>query len=92
MPITVEVTQEDIDRGLASNSQSCPVALAFRRVLTYHINLIIVGPTFVELYHWKNGHQVIELDEITRRNISDFDHHRRIAPFTFIIDVPRYIL
>lgn len=94
MKIIVEVTKRDIDKGQVSNAMYCPVALALRRALPYahRINMIIVGPDYAELYHWRNGHRVIQLGRVAATAISEFDHHRPIEPFEFEIDVPREIL
>lgn len=40
----ISVTQEDIDNGIPSNPNSCPVALAFKRALPADITISVVGP------------------------------------------------
>lgn len=80
LPIRVEVTQRDIDKGYANSCKSCPVALALRRV--FHTAKVDVDSFFITI---KGHHHMVTTDVLSF--MSDFDRGLRVKPFTFFLEV-----
>lgn len=94
--LTIEVTQDDIDKGTAKNCGSCPIALAARRhpVLLSFMNQDpddrLVEVTFMQLNlidkalsRLCGGH----LPDPAWRFIADYDNGRTVAPFSFEVEL-----
>lgn len=86
MPIiTIDVTREDIDEGMTSSCNRCPIALAARRA----VGSDLIGVT--GSYLWVES-QAIRLPEAVREFIHGFDDGTTlrflIKPFSFDLDVP----
>ena len=89
MLYTIEVTQEDIDRGEIYACQNCPVALAFQRATGCH-NLY-VGQTHFYPDEPFSGSKKIRsrrLPESVIDKIDEFDDGEGMEPFSFPIDIP----
>lgn len=93
MKLTVNVTQECINKGLKESAQSCPIALAIQNALLLD-NVVIAGgtievsdeiefttlkPTFCDWIAKLPGSAVYFVDE--------FDRGEKVDPFTFEITV-----
>jgi len=78
--ITVQVTLQDIERGLAKNGTECPIALAVSRTTNLWCR---VGQCYLIVSHPE--HIVVEytLPDSAREFISRFDKHAPVEPFTF---------
>ena len=81
----IEVTQDLIDKGEAKDCSSCPVALAI---------LVATGAQAVEVYATggflatrRRGTEFVMPVE-ARQFIVDFDAGKRVAPFSFDLDLP----
>jgi hypothetical protein len=72
---TVDVTQEDIIRGIRANRCSCPIARAARRALGC---LVIVDHRGIFTSDYKYEHTVE-----TKRFVNDFDAGYSVEPFSF---------
>lgn len=79
----IEVTAEDIARGMRGKYEFCPVAIALRRI-----------PAFADaqVYFWGivlgNEGPVIDIPEIAQKFIGDYDNRRGSPqPFTFEIEL-----
>jgi hypothetical protein len=88
----VDVTAEDIAKGVRSQCSDCPVALALKRALGDGISPV-VGSDTVDLYFRASGMSYlrplhIPLPMGTARRIQKFDRGEGMAPFSFEIDVP----
>lgn len=85
MSVLVEVTQEDIDRGIAESCSLCPVALALyrrtrRRWHVWRSEVCLAGKG-----------QPVKSPESVRTFIQKFDDDRPVAPFSFWFPtVPHY--
>lgn len=73
----VEVTQEDIDKGVPYGVASCPVALALQRTIGARV---AVDPTAWSLFH---GMKDYPLPGDASVFIRDFDSGKPVAPFRF---------
>lgn len=81
MKYTVNVTQEDIDKGKKGSCSQCPVALAGIRSVG---KSFYVGPTmFAFRFNW-----IAELPKCVVDFIERFDSGQPVQPFTFDIEIP----
>ena len=103
MPVVlVEVKQEHIDNGIPRQCALCPVAIAFRDYLIADCT-IAVNSQVIKLFHgvfeWsatKGGGDrpalVIgfgaSLSQRLWEFMDDFDHGRRVKPWSFKFDIP----
>lgn len=82
-PIEVQVTQEDINRGVRGHTTRCPVALALQR---------IYPKAFVGTSYWKpdglGPHESFYLRESVQRFTNDFDSGKHVEPTTLVIEGP----
>lgn len=76
----IEVTQDDINRGIRSSYCECPIALALQRKLS--ISDIEVGDTSICVNKIKYRHTDETLDFI-----SEFDEGEYVEPFTFELEI-----
>lgn len=81
--ITVNVTSEDILRGIRNNCHFCPIALALKRKLKNQDAW--VGPTEFFLGH--SYDQYIDIPNICINFMSTFDEGKYVDPFSFTIEV-----
>ncbi len=77
MKVTINVTQEDIDKGKQGDSCKCPVALALRRI---HPGARVGSLTLFIADDW-----VESTPEVARKFISEFDNGRPVGPISFDI-------
>ena len=90
--MNIEVTQDDIDKGLRCNGTECPVALALQR---YVKDAALVTSAFVYFERkWQGSHpyfdtnKIAETPAVASRFILDFDQHKSVTPFSFNLDIP----
>jgi hypothetical protein len=84
--VTIEVTQEDIEKGQRKDGCNCPIAKAIKRaipgccvsVATRWVVLSINGEFCGDSF----------LPEKALKFIADFDNFNPISPFTFQLEVP----
>lgn len=79
MKLAVEVTKRDIARGERNCGVSCPIALAMKR---------IGYPCFVgrdEFSELRGDKFSVELPEVAKRFMEDFDSGNVVHPVTFTI-------
>jgi hypothetical protein len=88
----IEVTQEDIDKGVRGTTCLCPVALAIRRSLKVplacHMNksIRITKPEYPpEVYKARSPVSVLDF-------VHGFDNYLEVKPFTFELDIPEELL
>lgn len=94
MKLHVKVTQDDIDQGVAYDSESCPIARAIKR--DYEDCAVQVGPAYATIYSGPlRG--AYELTDAAAAFVYDFDYicggdpeegwqpepYRIFAPFEF---------
>ena len=82
MNVTINVTQDDIDKGRARNVLCCPVALALRRATGKGWT---VSAMSVSLYKTRSG---IRLPQVAVDFIAHFDDFPDGAKFSFGLDIP----
>lgn len=81
----IQVTQEDIDEGVAEQCLSCPVARAIKRALGYPVGVSSV------IFEPSTDRKICELPEGVVRWIMRFDEGRAVNPLNFYINVPQSI-
>jgi hypothetical protein len=88
--LTVNVTQEDIDAGVAKDCRRCPVAKALARALNSVVahasdnilaSLTLIGGRFY-------CDQIVPAPPVVADFVRRFDAGQPISPFTFPIDWP----
>lgn len=75
--LTINVTQEDIDKGIKESCFSCPVAKALRRVMSNSTYIRVGNPTVTV------GSCTTQLPIVASHFISKFDIDQPVSPFTF---------
>lgn len=79
--IEINVTQEDINKGIKSDCSKCPIALAANRVIPN--GALAVGGASITYWNEKEAISIL-LPEIALKFIRDFDSGRKVKPFSFI--------
>lgn len=96
MKIKVDVTQQDIDKGVQCSSARCPIAIAAKRVLGKEVSvgsmsLVIYTPIDDELEDGAKNAEVVQLPHEAQAFVRDFDHYEYqrtpISPVSFEIEV-----
>ena len=84
MKVTINVTAEDIDKGVPHSACKCAVFLATSRVLPSLASLGAFSFWFLR------GNDRISVRRAGRVNdlIDQLDSGQNVRPFTFILDVP----
>ena len=85
--VTVEVTAEDIAKGLRRNACGCPVALAAQRacpVFEGKLRVIRIGMTFGI---GTRGINDVILPDDAADFVRSFDDGRPVKPFTFTVEL-----
>jgi hypothetical protein len=81
--VAVEVTQDDIDNGVAGSHTKCPIALALRRLTGF--GGATVGYTSCGPYHER-----YYLPAYARKFIGAFDSDKPVKPFTLELTEPSH--
>lgn len=84
MKLHIEVTQDDIDRGIPRSNCRCPIALAVKRTTKWRA--FDVGSTY-----FYRKYKITILPESARQFIDRFDdrgNHIPVKPFSFDIEIP----
>ena len=82
--VTVEVTQEDIDKGKAYDCLKCPIALALQRA-TGGLS-VWVNPGTWRIRDYSMRWCKFSSEEAAF--IEDFDEGRLVEPFHFTVELP----
>ena len=80
--LTVQVTQDDIEAGIAGKSSKCPIALAFNRVFA-------IDDALVDNYSFESETMLgmyFNLPVACNRFISAFDMEESVKPFSFTLN------
>jgi hypothetical protein len=80
--ITVNVTQEDIEKGVQKDCGDCPLALALRRELA---TFVAVGNAARGWEAWENGN-IYELSQAAISFVKQFDAGLPVEPSTFRLE------
>lgn len=80
--MTITVTQDCINEGLAARCTLCPVALAIKKQTG--CGYVWVGGYSAYIDHGKS----IDLPLKARKFIKDFDYGKVRRPFSFELDIP----
>lgn len=81
--MTVHVTQEDINSGIRTNCDSCPIAIAMHRILGEPVEVV-----WHSAYIGSIGNcRTVSIPRVATTFIQDFDGHRPVSPFSFDIDL-----
>jgi hypothetical protein len=76
----IQVTQQDIDEGIAGKCYDCPIALAIARVL--HIRLRVFRTIVIYSFGY-----LIFLPNCVIQFIDQFDNNEPVQPFEFELDI-----
>lgn len=104
--ITIEVTQDDIDKGCTGSAMRCPVYLAMRRafplpqfpelsVWSYGVSFLgkHVRDSYVPNDSWLYDGVVAHSPEVKAWiELFDTEKPRKVKPFSFALDVPDDLL
>jgi hypothetical protein len=91
--ITIEVTQEDIDKGICSSATRCAIARAVRRITRRRYvyvtdNRIIVAPSRRAQYDESKANKVCRMGNPPKKVktfIQKFDQDKtKVKPFSFV--------
>ncbi len=90
MTIVVDVTAENIAKGVKDDCSRCPVALAIRRALSLNVNetsdYVTVNEDEIEIR--RDGRNLsIETPEVAEEFILNFDYGDPVEPFTFPLEL-----
>jgi hypothetical protein len=77
----IEVTENDIKRGVAWNVDKCPVARAMRRATR---NMAC----YASLSELKVGIKLVNTPTRCQRFMRNFDDGENVKPFSFVIRIP----
>jgi hypothetical protein len=78
--MTIEVTQDDIDRGRSQSFTECPIAIACRRATGM---TILISNEYAYIDAW---HEQSHLPQAARWFVAGFDNGCRVHPFSFELD------
>jgi hypothetical protein len=87
----VSVTKRDITKGEAGDPQSCPIALAIRRLVKKSVTADVQGDEGVE-FIYKGKFCVRKLPVKAKDFIFDFDDLEAVEPFSFNMNIPKELL
>lgn len=91
MKLIIQVTQEDIDKGIPGDECNCPIALALKRDPQIDPDTVCVDEGTVE-YFSQGGDKFRGFAYYDmRRFITRFDKRESVEPEDFIIDVSKEI-
>lgn len=76
--MTIEVTQDDIDSGIARQCRDCPIALAVERAANVPRRSVVASQ-----YEIKIGGQYFKVPKSALDFINAFDAEMSVKPFTF---------
>src|SRR5690348_452339 len=79
----IEVTQEDIDKGLKGNCSACPIALAVNRTIPGANST--VSDMFNHVYCPGVSRKNADTPDDAAWFISDFDDGKPVEPFSFTL-------
>lgn len=93
--IKIQVTQEDINKGISGNCTECPIALAVLRALP-HFQMVRVGHDMIHCWvfaedkekgrwHYNAGNRTYDIPREAQDFIRDYDRDRPVEPFEFEI-------
>jgi hypothetical protein len=83
MKIQIQVTQEDIDRGVRCTCENCPLALAMTRALAQDV-VVVIGEYFFISEADKDAKPLPRVAEMFR---SAFDAGFPVQPFEFELEL-----
>jgi hypothetical protein len=85
MKLLIQVTKDDIKRGVRKDCKCCPVALAIRRHLL--LANVIVGKHYATLFTQEGLEKIANFSEETMNRIADFDRRGEMIPFSFELEI-----
>lgn len=80
LPLTIHVTQEDINSGIPKKCSKCPVALAINRATG-----LAATVKFHPNYIGENEHDIFMTPDCVIAFINKFDAGNHVSPFSFTI-------
>lgn len=81
--ITITVTQDDIEKGEATNCHYCPIAIAAKRAFkAYSVSCAVR----LLIYTDETSYKKYKLPDEALNFIGDFDNGKGVEPFEFEID------
>jgi len=91
--VTVNVTKRDIEKGIIGKCESCPVALAFNRLLKKPYRTV-VGFITVRYESITGDGNVFgpDLPDNVSKFINSFDSSKNPTPLKFRMSIPKMVL
>lgn len=81
-PLTIHVTQEDIDRGIRRNCGECPIALAIKRAGAVSVD---AEHGVISLGDAEHNRFRFHTPSDASKFMADFDKCLPVTPFTFTL-------
>ena len=89
----IRVTQDDLDAGIAANSEACPVARAINRHLDPGMLAVVTGNDYGIMTSAGDAlHRGIHLPDEVAAMVRAIDHRKKVVPAKFDINVPEECL
>jgi hypothetical protein len=88
--VVIKVTEKDIQLGAPDSPEQCPIARAVRCACP-QFQFVYVGEDFLGVRQTPGDLQTcqqIDLPEIARRFIRDFDERKPVQPISFELSLP----
>lgn len=83
--MTINVTQEHIDRGTMEDCEHCPVALAINEAIPGTRSDVGGNQIYIGNYHCTS--REIQTPEVVRQFIARYDSDVLVKPFSFTIEL-----
>ena len=80
----IEVTQNDIDKGIQGECQLCPIARAIKR--SSNFKRVYVNTKYIEVLHYVTGVKTYELPKKAKTFVKRFDRQEPVKPFSFELE------
>jgi hypothetical protein len=84
--VTIEVTQEDIEKGERGECEKCALALAVSRVTKYRVEIGLYEAEFYDGPELCVGSSDLPIAAMVF--VERFDNGHPVSPFTFPLEVP----
>lgn len=85
MKTRIEVTQDDIEKGVAKNCSACPVARAITKKLRQGLVAGVSSVLLIDYYKFRLSIEAFLF-------VIDFDKGLPVQPFSFDLDLPAEFL
>lgn len=90
MQVTVEVTQDDIDKGAFRSCAKCPIARATKRLVKRTCKLDVRSRVMALTLSGPRTlmYEAVTLPDAAHEFVVAFDNSEPVSPFSFPLDIP----